>query len=64
MKSRTMFLTIMSCLFVGLAAGAQTSAQRETADLLPEGTFTNGIEARPPTKPAICMPLTTEKKER
>lgn len=44
MKTRTMFLTIMSCLFVGLAAGAQTSAQRETADLLPEGTFTNGIE--------------------
>ena len=42
MKTRTMFLTIMSCLFVGLAAGAQTSAQRETADLLPEGTFTNG----------------------
>ena len=44
MKTRTMFLTIMSYLFVGLAAGAQTSAQRETADLLPEGTFTNGIE--------------------
>ena len=44
MKTRTIFLTIMSCLFVGLAAGAQTSAQRETADLLPEGTFTNGIE--------------------
>ena len=44
MKTRTMFLTIMSCLFVGLAAGAQTYEQRETADLLPEGTFTNGIE--------------------
>ena len=44
MKTRTMFLTIMSCLFAGLAASAQTSAQRETADLLPEGTFTNGIE--------------------
>lgn len=44
MKTRTMFLTIMSCLFIGLAAGAQTSAPRETADLLPEGTFTNGIE--------------------
>ena len=50
MKTRTIFLTIMSCLFVGLAAGAQTSAQRETADLLPEGTFTNGIEGsgKPP----------------
>lgn len=44
MKTRTMFLTIMSCLFIGLAAGAQTYAPRETADLLPEGTFTNGIE--------------------
>ena len=64
MKTRTMFLTIMSCLFVGLAAGAQTSAQRETADLLPEGTFTNGIEGPATDKAAICMPLTTEKKER
>ena len=65
MKTRTMFLTIMSCLFVGLAAGAlRPPHSGETADLLPEGTFTNGIEYRPPTKPAICMPLTTEKKER
>lgn len=44
MKTRTMFLTIMGCLFIGMTAGAQTSAQRQTADLLPEGTFTNGIE--------------------
>jgi len=34
----------MSCLFIGVTTEAQTTAQRETADLLPEGTFTNGIE--------------------
>jgi gluconolactonase len=34
----------MSCLFIGVTTGAQTAAQRETIDLLPEGTFTNGIE--------------------
>ena len=44
MKTRTMLLTIMSCLFIGVTTGAQTAAQRETTDLLPEGTFTNGIE--------------------
>ncbi|RHR38572.1 SMP-30/gluconolactonase/LRE family protein [Parabacteroides sp. AF18-52] len=44
MKTRTMLLTIMSCLFIGVTTGAQTAAQRETIDLLPEGTFTNGIE--------------------
>ena len=44
MKTRTILLTIMSCLFIGVTTGAQTAAQRETTDLLPEGTFTNGIE--------------------
>lgn len=44
MKTRTMLFTIMSCLFIGVTTGAQTAAQRETTDLLPEGTFTNGIE--------------------
>lgn len=44
MKTRTMLLTIMSCLFIGVTTEAQTAAQRETTDLLPEGTFTNGIE--------------------
>lgn len=44
MKTRTMLLSIMSCLFIGVTTGAQTAAQRETTDLLPEGTFTNGIE--------------------
>lgn len=44
MKTRTMLLTIMSFLFIGVTTGAQTAAQRETTDLLPEGTFTNGIE--------------------
>lgn len=44
MKTRTMLLTIMSCLFIGVTTGAQTAAQHETTDLLPEGTFTNGIE--------------------
>ena len=44
MKTRTMLLTIMSCLFIGITAQAQTPAARETTDLLPEGTFTNGIE--------------------
>ena len=44
MKTRTMLLTIMSCLFIGITAQAQTPAARETTDLLPECTFTNGIE--------------------
>lgn len=44
MKIRTMFLTLLSSLLISLTAGAQAFAQRETTDLLPEGTFTNGIE--------------------
>lgn len=44
MKTRTLFLTIMSSLLIGLTAGACSPAQPETTDLLPEGTFTNGIE--------------------
>lgn len=44
MKTRTFILTIMSSLLIGLTAGACSPAQPETTDLLPEGTFTNGIE--------------------
>lgn len=44
MKTRILTLLIVGCLMIGLPVVAQTASQRETTDLLPEGTFTNGIE--------------------
>lgn len=44
MKTRILTLLIAGCLMIGLPVVAQTASQRETTDLLPEGTFTNGIE--------------------
>lgn len=44
MKTRTLFLTLLGYLFIGMTAGAQTSVERQTTDLLAEGTFTGGIE--------------------
>lgn len=44
MQTRTILCFLLSCLFIGITAQAQAPAARETTDLLPEGTFTNGIE--------------------
>lgn len=44
MKTPVIFLYIISCLCSTLIATSQVTSQRETTDLLPEGTFTNGIE--------------------
>lgn len=44
MKTRILTFLIAGCLMIGLPVVAQTASQRETTDLLPEGTFTNGIE--------------------
>ena len=44
MKTPAIFLFIIGCLCSTLVATSQVISQRETTDLLPEGTFTNGIE--------------------
>lgn len=44
MKTHTFILSLASCLIIGVSSHAQTSQSAETTDLLPEHTFTNGIE--------------------
>ena len=44
MKAPAIFLFIIGYLCSTLIATSQITSQRETTDLLPEGTFTNGIE--------------------
>lgn len=44
MKTQTFMLALASCLLISLHLSAQTAQAIETTDLLPEHTFTNGIE--------------------
>lgn len=44
MKTRSFLLSVAGCLIYSLASTAQTDGNRERTDLLPEGTFTQGIE--------------------
>lgn len=44
MKTRIPLLSLIGSLLFGLVIQAQSPDKRDTADLLPENTFTNGIE--------------------